>query len=180
MNILLLGARGCGKTTIGRLLAVGCGRRFVDLDDRVVARFDESTVQAIWATHGEAAWREAEVEALRQTLRTDDQVIALGGGTPAIDGARALIEAGRRHGRLIVVYLQCAADVLAGRLQDEPGDRPSLTGSSVSEEIAAVLARREPIYEALADHICQTAHEGPQAVVSSLLKRLPPAGEGRG
>ncbi|MDY7110460.1 MAG: shikimate kinase [Planctomycetota bacterium] len=182
MNVLLIGPRGCGKTTVGLLLAERCGRRFVDLDDRVQGRFAEPTITGIWDAHGESAWRAAELDALRETLAGDTRIIALGGGVPMIDAARDRIEAGRAAGQIRVAYLKCPLDVLTRRLRAVPGDRPSLTGTSVTEEIAAVLRRREPTYEALADVICDASDPDPRAVARDVMRMLglAPAAPGGG
>ena len=51
------------------------------------------------------------------------------------------------------VYLQCSTDTLTQRIRRQPGDRPSLTGADPAEEMAVVLAEREPVYRAVADLI---------------------------
>lgn len=168
-NVLLVGARGCGKSTVGRALAEACGRGFVDLDDRVLAHFAEPSVTAVWRVRGEAAWREAETKALEDALRATALVVALGGGTPMIDAARALIDRARREGSAAVAYLRCTADVLAARVRAEPGDRPSLTGAGVADEMAAVLAEREPTYLAIADLVCDGDDRGAAEIVAELL-----------
>jgi shikimate kinase len=152
VNILLMGLRGSGKTTIGRLLAQRAGRRFVDLDDLALARFPETTVTAVWQAHGEPAWREAEALALRQVLAGSEAIIALGGGTPMIDDARALIEQAQAEGAATVIYLRCTTAEMSRRLSADAGDRPSLTGADPVAEIQAVLEAREPTFRALADH----------------------------
>lgn len=154
MNVLLAGLRGCGKSTVGRLLAERLGRPFIDLDDLVLDRFDEPSVGAVWSTHGEGAWRRAEALVLAETLAPDGRIVALGGGTPMVDEARRLIETGRAEGRLKVVYLRCADDELARRLAAECGDRPSLTGAHPALEIEPVREAREPTLRRLADLEC--------------------------
>jgi shikimate kinase len=172
MNILLIGPRGCGKTTVGRLLAERCGRRFVDLDDRVLARFEEPTVGEIWAARGEAAWRAAEVAALEEVLAQDDQIVALGGGVPMIDAARERIDENRLAGRGRVAYLECTSEELIRRLRAAPGDRPSLTGEDVAQEIVAVLRRRQGTYELLADIIADASGPDPASVAEAVMRLL--------
>ena len=87
MNTLLIGPRGCGKSTIGRRLAEQVGWPFVELDERVLEKFAESTVKAVWSARGQEAWRKAEDEALGAVLADDHQIVALGGGTPMITAA---------------------------------------------------------------------------------------------
>jgi len=171
MNILLIGARGCGKTEVGRRLAEALGLSFADLDELARARFPESSIAEIWAARGEKAWRGAETAALRAVLAGSEQVVALGGGTPMIEQARRLIARERRAGRAKVVYLQCPASVLERRLRNDAGDRPSLTGGGVAEEIGAVLGAREPTYLEMAD-IVQNASAGPRDVMRELMTEL--------
>jgi shikimate kinase len=146
-----MGLRGCGKTTVGRLLSDHLDLPFIDLDESVLAGFAEPTVTAVWAAHGEPAWRAAEAEILAQVLGATSQVVALGGGTPMIDDAHRLITSERQAGAAKVVYLECATDELARRLAGDGGDRPTLTGTDPISEIETVRAVREPTYRQLAD-----------------------------
>ncbi|MHC5005061.1 MAG: shikimate kinase, partial [Planctomycetota bacterium] len=115
-NVLLLGARGCGKTTVGTALAPLTGRRFVDLDALALAEFDVDSVHEVWQRCGEAGWRRAEVRVLDRVLAESGQIVALGGGTPMIDAARQMIAVARRKGEALTVYLRCEPGVLARRL----------------------------------------------------------------
>lgn len=172
MNDLLLGLRGSGKTTVGRLLAARRSRPFVDLDERTLTRFAEPTVSAIWAAHGEDAWREAEVQALRETLAADEQIVALGGGTPMIAEVQELLRQGQEGGQVRLVYLRCSAQRLHQRLAGALGDRPSLTGGDPTGEIQEVLAQRDPVYLDLADHVCEVSDRTAGQVVDWLEESL--------
>ena len=173
MNILLIGPRASGKSAIGPELAARRQSVFVDLDDIVLAAFDEPTVEEIWAAHGDAAWREAEADAIEAVLHGQHQVIALGGGTPMIDSARTRIEEEQRAGRAKVVYLQCDVSELIRRLRDAPGDRPSLTGADPADEIARVLTEREPTCLAMADIVFDTTTGNPTDAADRLAAMLP-------
>ncbi|MCK4872193.1 MAG: shikimate kinase [Phycisphaerales bacterium] len=153
MNIALIGLRGSGKTTIGRELAEQLWCDFVDLDDLALARFAESTVSDVWSAHGEAAWREAEVEALGDVLGRSDDVIALGGGAPMIPQAREMLTTSQMADEIKIVYLKAGEATLRSRLEAEPGDRPSLTDAGTIDEIAAILRKRDPVYQDLADQV---------------------------
>ncbi len=154
MNILLTGPRGSGKTSIGRIVARSLGRPLVDMDALVLDLFDQATVTEVWSVLGEQAWREAEVQILEQVLQGSDQIISLGGGVPMIPQARRRIEAAQTAGQAVLLYLDCSLETLTNRLRQaraDGDDRPSLTGADVIDEVAAVLADRRPVYEALAN-----------------------------
>lgn len=167
MNILLIGPRGCGKSTLGSALAARVRRPFIDTDQRVLERFGESSVARVWAIHGEMAWRNAEVQCLREALLTDGQIISLGGGVPMISQARTLLESARRDGLAKVVYLKCRPNTLMERLRRDAGDRPPLTDLPMEQEVASTVATREPTYLALADAVI--AADGPADEVLNLM-----------
>jgi len=168
MNVVLIGPRGSGKTSAGRLAAASLGLQFVDLDERVLACFKESTVAAIWATYGEAAWRGAEARMLEAVLGADRQLIALGGGVPMIEDARRRLDEMRQVGRAVIAYLRCGVDGLRVRLEDHRPNRPSLTGADPVEEVEAVLRQREPVYLALADQVIDTDHADVEATADAI------------
>ncbi len=168
MNILLMGLRGSGKTTVGRMLAETLGRRFVDLDQSVLESFSAATVHDVWSSRGEPAWRAAEARVLETILHNDGLVVALGGGTPMIGAARRVIEAEQLRERAAVIYLRCTVAELARRLTGETADRPSLTGRDPVEEIGDVLAAREPTFRRLADLERDVTGVTPEQIVEML------------
>ncbi len=157
MVIVLLGARGCGKSTIGRAVARRAGLPFVDLDELTLRRFSESSVVRVWQRWGESAWRDAEAAALAEAIDLNRAVLALGGGTPMISSARSALAERGRIGRALLIYLRCDPEELARRLEEDgwgkggAGDRPSLTGLEPAAEVRSVLAEREPVYRELAE-----------------------------
>lgn len=172
MNIVLLGYRGSGKTTVGRKLAMELWKDFVDTDAEVCKRFGNATIAEIWQAHGEAAFREAECAVVADLLGRSEQVIALGGGSVMQPAARQAIESAADTVR---IYLKCDADVLARRLEADTAtraSRPSLTvaGDTVTE-IQQVLAERDPVYEAVADHILDVTRMTPADVIRHMIHR---------
>lgn len=154
-NLLLIGLRGSGKSTVARALALRQHRAFFDLDEITPTLLGCTSVADAWSSHGEAAFRGAESRALSQTLGAQrGAIIALGGGGPTAPGAAELIERETRAGRARVVYLRCSPELLAQRLRSIPGgpgaSRPSLTGADPIEEIATIYAQRDPLYQRLA------------------------------
>lgn len=130
-----------------------------------MAQFPQTSVRAVFETHGEDAWRAAELTALAELLpEQKPHIAALGGGTPMIPAAQKLIEREQDAGRVFAVYLRTEPGVLRQRLADDPGDRPSLTGGDPVGEIEAVLRERAATYEALADLICDTDERNAEEV----------------
>jgi shikimate kinase len=173
MNIVLLGLRGSGKTTVGTRLAALLGRGFVDLDERTLALLGCSRVIEAWRVHGEEAFRAAEARALAEVLARADHVIALGGGTPTAPGAATMLEDARATGAAMI-YLAADAALLGSRLSaDGGGDRPPLLGDDAIDEIGAVLAAREPLYRRLAQFTLDAAKDpGEQAAAIAQLLGL--------
>jgi len=170
---VLIGLRGSGKTTLGRLLAARRAVPFVDLDDRTVAAAGHPSVSAMFRALGEPAFRRAECAALEAALARDADargVIALGGGTPTAPGARALLEAVRDAGRIRIILLEAPPAVLGARLAVAPGDRPLLVGADFAEEAEILAARRMPGYRTLAQATVITA--GPMEASLAELERV--------
>lgn len=148
MIITLIGYRGCGKSSVGPILAERIGCSFFD-SDSLVERKAEKSIAAIFADEGEAAFRQLESEVLEDLLETPPAVIGSGGGAILADINRdRMREAGP------VVWLRASPETLATRIAaddvSKKNERPSLTGKSVSEEVADVLKVRLPLYQAAA------------------------------
>lgn len=170
-NIILIGYRGCGKTTLGKQLADQLWKTFVDVDDQTCKRFDNASIAAIWDEFGEPKWREAEVEVTRELCSRADHIIGLGGGTLMEAGAREAVEnADARR-----IYLKCEPEELFKRINADTRSaetRPNLTnlGGGV-EEIKAVLDKREPVYEAVADVVFDVTQTDIESALRHLIKR---------
>jgi shikimate kinase len=180
VNLLLIGLRGSGKTTIGRLLADRSGVAwpggFLDLDDLTARHLGARSVGEAWAKHGEPAFRRAESEVLGSALGKDRQVIALGGGTPTSPGAAKLLEAERRAGRARIVYLRADPEVLRARLSAaDMSNRPSLTGGDPLAEIEAVFARRDQAYLDLADDVVDVNAGSAERIADDIIRSLNPS-----
>ncbi|MEN5016565.1 shikimate kinase AroL [Erwinia sp. Eh17-17] len=169
LPIYLIGARGCGKTTVGHALALASGYAFCDTD-HALQQSSGQTVADIVAQEGWAGFRLRETASLK-AVTAPTTVIATGGGMVLAEENRQFM---REHGR--VIYLNADAEILAARLEAYPQaeQRPTLTGRPVSEEMVEVLAARDALYRAAAHHIID-AMQSPDAVVSQIMSVLSPA-----
>lgn len=170
--LVLMGLRGSGKSTIGRLVAQRTGAEFIDLDHVTTGLLGGGSLPELWARFGEARFREAEVEALRG-LRLDQhparRVVALGGGTPTAPGASEILESASRAGRIALVYLRAQPQTLRARLDaTDIASRPSLTGAGTLEEIESVFGARDPLYRGLAALVVQTDGRSVEDVAAEL------------
>jgi shikimate kinase len=158
MNTILIGLRGCGKTTAGRVAASLLNRAFIDLDDRTAAIVGLSASEC-FARRGEAAWREAESSALREALdRNTASILALGGGTPTAPEAELMLRIAREERGDAIGWLDAPAGILAARIAGD-GDRPALTELPPLEEMTEIDRRRRPIFERLADRRIDVGEE---------------------
>lgn len=172
MNLVLIGLRGSGKTTIGRMVAERLRRPFIDLDDETARVLSAPTVGEAFSKHGEPAFRKAEAGALVRILKTDGQVIALGGGTPTAPGAADLLRRERDTGRVFIAYLAADAQTLRRRLAGtDISSRPSLTGADPLAEIEAVLAKRDGLFRGLADEVVDTDSVSVEEIARRLVDR---------
>jgi len=152
-NLVLIGLRGSGKTTLGRRVATLLGHSFKDLDDETALLLGAKTAGEALERHGEKAFRDAEALLLPGALARTNTVCALGGGTPTAPGAERLLEQARDGGQTAIIYLRANPVILRERLvATDISSRPSLTGAGTLEEIDSVFHARDALYRRLATH----------------------------
>ena len=150
MNVVLIGYRGTGKSSVGRILAARLKRKLVSTDAEVVRRAGQS-IPDIVAQHGWEYFRDVESEVCRSLGGRDQLVIDTGGG--AILRPQN-VEVLKRNGKIF--WLTASVESIAARIGRDT-QRPSLTGTkSFVDEIADVLRERTPKYQAAADVIIST------------------------
>ena len=164
--LFLVGARGCGKTTIGRALADTLGYDFVDTDSYLLSSTGKSVTDIV-AEEGWSGFRSRESQALLQ-VTAPATVVATGGGMVLSESNRQFMA---DNGTAI--WLNVPATILAARLDAFPQEdqRPTLTGKRIAEEIVDVLAAREALYQQTAHHIID-ATCSPDAVIESIINVL--------
>jgi shikimate kinase len=150
VNIVLIGYRGTGKSTVGRQLAVRLGRALVSTDTEIVKRA-QRTIPEIVGQEGWEYFRDLESEICRELAGRDQIVIDTGGGAIL---RQKNVEALKKNGT--VFWLTASVETIVKRIGGD-NQRPSLTGTkSFVDEIQDVLQERTPKYQAAADHIIVT------------------------
>jgi len=163
MNIVLIGYRGTGKSTVGRQLAARLGRALVSTDAEIVKRA-QRTIPEIVGQEGWEYFRDLESEICSEIASRDQLVVDTGGG--AILRAQN-VEALKANGT--VFWLTASVETIAQRI-GSGNQRPSLTGTkSFVDEIQDVLRERTPNYQAAADHIIVTDGRSPHQLLETVL-----------
>lgn len=169
MNIILIGYRCSGKTSVGKHLARRLGWLFTDTDDYLVEKAGRS-VRDIVKNKGWEGFRRLERDVVQEMCRRDKTVIATGGGA-VLDTAN--IAAMQKSG--LVVWLKVSPEKVQQRMaQDEKtGDfRPSLTSMGLYEEIVEVLTERTPLYEQAKDVSIDTDDKDIQVIVDLIIHKV--------
>jgi shikimate kinase len=168
-NLVLIGYRGTGKTSVGARLAEVLQRPFVDLD-QVLVREAGRSVADIVTQGGWTEFRRLEKELVARYRDVRGLVLATGGGVVLDPNNVAAL---RENG--ILIWLTADPAAIQARLaQDQPRDanRPSLTGGDTIREVAAVAESRSPLYQAAAQISIDTTHRSVGQVVKLVLEAL--------
>jgi shikimate kinase len=163
--IFLIGYRGSGKSTVGRLLASRLGWAFVDADAVIEVRAAR-TIREIFTDEGEPAFRDREAAILGDFCKQTETVIATGGGVVLRPENRALL---RKYG--FVAWLTAGAATLWDRIQSDSSSaarRPALTTGGLGE-VEQLLAIRKPLYRETADVEVSVGVVSPEQAADTIL-----------
>lgn len=164
--IVLIGFMGCGKSTIGKQLAEAFGYEFLDMDE-LIEKHEGTTISEIFATKGEAYFRNLETQAISGQLSDlRNKIISTGGGMPISPANhRPLKECGK------VVYLKVSPETVLERLKHDT-TRPLLQREDKEEAVRSLMAEREPVYTRLADVTIVTDGKSVERIVEEILTAL--------
>lgn len=163
-SIVMVGLMGAGKSTIGRRLAQRLGLPFVDADT-AIEEAAGMTIPEIFATYGEAHFRDGERRVVARLLQDEPRVLATGGGAFVNEQTRELVA---QHG--LSIWLKADLDVLMKRVRRR-SNRPLLHADDPEGVMRKLMTERYPIY-AEADVTVETSNAPHQAVVEETLCAL--------
>ena len=172
MNLVLIGYRGAGKSSVARELGFRLGRPVVSTDAEIVARAQLS-VPNIVNKFGWTRFRDLESQICHDLAGKDGLIIDTGGG---IVLRPENVEALKANG--VVCWLTAEVPTIQARIGGDD-QRPSLTGAkSFLEEVEEVLQERRPAYEAAAHLVIPTDRRSIDQVAEAILAQLPLAPSG--
>lgn len=142
-NIILIGMPGCGKSTIGRLLAQRTGKKFVDADEALEARLGRKITDII-PQDGETVFRQMESDTLAELGKQSGLVIATGGGCVTRERNYPLLH---QNGTILWLTRQLHKLPTEGRPLSQPG------------KLQEMFAQRQSLYRQFAD--AEISNDGP-------------------
>ena len=166
MNLVLIGLRGTGKSTVARVLGDRLGWPWFDADTEIESRSGQ-TIAEIFACQGEPAFRDWETRIVAELAQRPNSVLALGGGAIVRpENRQAILAQGR------VAWLTASPEVLWQRVQADRATaarRPNLTTAGGINEIIATLDARRAIYQGCAHFEVDTEGKTPEEVADAIL-----------
>ncbi len=161
-NIVLCGFMGCGKSTVGRILAEKLGFTMCDSDTCIEQR-EKTSISNIFSAHGEAYFREVESAVIKELAEQKGLVIATGGGAVLnSDTAAALRKTG------LVIFLDITPEAVLKRLKGDT-TRPLLMRDDKEAAVQELLTKRKPLYTA-AGHYTVNAENTPEKVAEKIIE----------
>ena len=148
-NIILVGAMGVGKSTVGKRLAKKLSLDFYDSDQEIVNSTGVD-ISTIFEYEGEAGFRKREENIISDLCKLENIVLATGGGAILSKKTRDLLtESGS------VFYLKASIETILNRAKNE-SSRPLLKTANKRKTITDLVKQRTPLYESIAHHTINT------------------------
>ena len=158
-HIALVGFMGCGKSTVGSLVARRLKMRYVDLDQAIIER--HGSIEAIFEREGEAGFRLHEYEALQAVLASESAIISTGGGVVTYEPSRLLLR------EITTIYLEASPESIAQRLRRSNTVRPLMGSKPNVAKVRELYEMRRPLYAEATYRI--DAEREVNAVIASVL-----------
>jgi shikimate kinase len=165
MQLILIGYRGTGKTTVASRVAQLLGLACLDADAEVERRAGKS-IKQIFEDDGEQAFRDLEAQSIAELTKQRDLVLSLGGGAVMREETRRVIATGT------VVWLTARPDTIHARMSGDTktaDQRPKLTATGGMAEIESLLRQREPVYQDCADFAVETDDKSAEQVAQQIV-----------
>jgi len=167
MNIVLIGFRGTGKSTVGRLLAKHLEWDFIDSDKHIESSTGKTIKSIFEEMDGEERFREIEAGTIAELSKADSKVISTGGGVVLKEeNVNNLKDNG------FIVLLEATPEIIHDRItqdRETAQQRPSLTDKKPLDEIKHLAEQREHAYKNAADFTINTSYISCKDVVNEII-----------
>lgn len=164
MRIILIGFMASGKTTVGKAIANKLGLKFIDMD-REIEKEENCSIADIFKEHGEAYFRMAETNLLKNVIYKEDVVISTGGGVVTKEENIDILKTQEN-----VIFLDANVETLVRNVSSEVEKRPLLKESfDVQKKISNMLSSRYDKYIRASKLIIDTNNKNVEEVVGQIL-----------
>jgi chorismate synthase len=172
MNIVLIGAKASGKSTLGKELAKALGTKYVETDEILESLYDERNssymkCNEIFDSIGEEEFRELEKQAVRETLKFDYHVVITGGSTFLSGENRSIL---RRNS--LIIYCYCDTAVLTERLENDIRFAAGLSKAVFLDWYKKDIRKKDEIYSEFADIIMDLSEKTPSVLAEEARERI--------
>jgi shikimate kinase len=164
-NLFLVGMPGCGKSTLGRLLARRLDKRFYDADVELERRLGVS-IPVIFELEGEHGFRDREEAVLADLVTQTNIVLSTGGGVVLRPANRERLKEGGT-----VLYLHATPDTLWERTRHSK-HRPLLQAPDPFARVQELYATRDALYREVADFVVESDREQVNRLAHRLEQQL--------
>lgn len=168
-NIVLIGYRCTGKSSVGNILARRLKRPFWDTDGLITEQ-SQMSIDELVSIYGWEYFRMREKKIVRKVSRERGSVIATGGGVLEDHENAETLKKGS-----VVVWLSADIDTIMNRMKSDPGSahkRPSLSQDDPFKEVQNIMKRREPGYRRSADFIIDTSRKDIESTADEICSFL--------
>ena len=173
MNVVLIGYRATGKSTVGRILSAKMKITFWDTD-AMIEKSMAMPIKEIVALHGWDFFRAKERETIKYLTQKEDGVIATGGGVVLDEeNVKSLKLAG------VIIWINAPLQDIIDRLKKDAQNiatRPQFTSGNIIQETIDIMRQRLPLYESAANHTVDTISKSAVQVAEEIYQYLRKSG----
>jgi shikimate kinase len=173
MNVVLIGYRATGKSTVGRILSAKLKITFWDTD-AMIEKSMAMPIKEIVALHGWDFFRAKERETIKYLTQKEDGVIATGGGVVLDEeNVKSLKLAG------VIIWINAPLQDIIDRLKKDAQNiatRPQFTSGNIIQETIDIMRQRLPLYESAANHTVDTISKSAVQVAEEIYQYLRKSG----